>query len=191
MTTWKTPVGWIEVRDALTTGPFDHEDRVTPHTRPPADDDADHMLVRTVVCLEGQVEVDLVCEPAFDYGVDRRGVDDRRREPPLADTVGTNGPLRLVSDIALGVEGGRVRGRHVLQAGERAFCALARGPRTWPSRRTSTMPRRASPPRGASGATGSAARRIPDHRWRDPLQRSALTIKGLTDMPDRRRRSPR
>jgi GH15 family glucan-1,4-alpha-glucosidase len=25
--------------------------------------------------------------------------------------------------------------------------------------------------------------RIPDHRWRDPLQRSALTIKGLTYMP--------
>ena len=43
-------------------------DTVTPHTRPPADDDADHMLVRTVECLEGAVEVELVCEPAFDYG---------------------------------------------------------------------------------------------------------------------------
>ena len=26
------------------------------------------MLVRTVTCLEGEVEVELVCEPAFDYG---------------------------------------------------------------------------------------------------------------------------
>ena len=25
--------------------------------------------------------------------------------------------------------------------------------------------------------------RLPDHRWRDPIQRSALTIKGLTYMP--------
>ena len=25
--------------------------------------------------------------------------------------------------------------------------------------------------------------RIPDHRWRDPIQRSALAIKGLTYMP--------
>ena len=49
-------------------GPRDHEDEVTPHTRPPADDDADHMLVRTVECLEGSVEVELVCEPVFDYG---------------------------------------------------------------------------------------------------------------------------
>ena len=68
VTTWKTPGGWIVVRDALTMGPRDHEDEITPHTRPPADDDGDHMLVRTVDCLEGRVEVELVCEPVFDYG---------------------------------------------------------------------------------------------------------------------------
>ncbi len=45
-------------------------------------------------------------------------------------------------------------------------------------RPTSAWPR----PR-ASGATGSARARIPDHRWRDPIQRSALAIKGLTYMP--------
>ena len=67
-TTWKTPSGWIRVRTALTMGPWDHEDEVTPHTRPPADDDADHLLVRTVECLEGDVEVELICEPVFDYG---------------------------------------------------------------------------------------------------------------------------
>src|SRR5204862_2075108 len=67
-TTWKTPSGWVVVRDALTMGPLEHEDKVTPHTRPPADDDAEHQLVRTVECLDGNVEVELVCEPAFDYG---------------------------------------------------------------------------------------------------------------------------
>ena len=56
------------MHDALTMGPRQGADTVTPHTRPPADDDADHMLVRTVECLEGSVEVELVCEPAFDYG---------------------------------------------------------------------------------------------------------------------------
>jgi alpha,alpha-trehalase len=65
-TTWNTPTGWILVRDALTMGPRHGEDEITPHTRPPADDDADHMLVRTVLCLEGDVEVELVCEPDFD-----------------------------------------------------------------------------------------------------------------------------
>ena len=29
-TTWKTPSGWILVRDALTIGPRDHEDKITP-----------------------------------------------------------------------------------------------------------------------------------------------------------------
>jgi GH15 family glucan-1,4-alpha-glucosidase len=40
-TTWKTPNGWVLVRDALTMGARDSEDAVTPHTRPPADDDAE------------------------------------------------------------------------------------------------------------------------------------------------------
>ena len=68
VTTWKTPSGWVVVRDALTMGPRAGDDAITPHTRPPADDDADHLLVRTVECLEGSVEVELVCEPVFDYG---------------------------------------------------------------------------------------------------------------------------
>jgi GH15 family glucan-1,4-alpha-glucosidase len=66
VTTWKTPAGWARAR-CVDVGPRDHEDEITPHTRPPADDD-DHMLVRTVECLEGRVEMELVCEPAFDHG---------------------------------------------------------------------------------------------------------------------------
>ena len=54
VTTWKTPTGWIVVRDALTMGATAGEDTITPHTRPPADDDADHVLVRTVECLDGR-----------------------------------------------------------------------------------------------------------------------------------------
>jgi GH15 family glucan-1,4-alpha-glucosidase len=60
VTTWKSSSGWILVRDALTIGPREHEDKVTPHTRPPADYDANHMLVRTVLGLEGRVEVELL-----------------------------------------------------------------------------------------------------------------------------------
>ena len=44
-TTWHTPSGWLLVHDALTMGPHRGRDTVTPHTRPPADDDAEHMLV--------------------------------------------------------------------------------------------------------------------------------------------------
>jgi GH15 family glucan-1,4-alpha-glucosidase len=100
-TTWKTPTGWVLVRDALTMGPRRGEDRVTPHTRPPADEDADHVLVRTVLCLDGNVEVELVCEPQFDYGrVDAQwqmSEDDRSE----ALAAGAGAPRRAVATLSL------------------------------------------------------------------------------------------
>jgi GH15 family glucan-1,4-alpha-glucosidase len=162
-TTWKTPSGWVVVRDALTLGPRDHEDTVTPHTRPPADDDADHMLVRTVECLDGSVAV-----------VDGPG--------PTADASGAGVTFRLASDLPIDVEGDRVRARHVLQAGERAYCALS-----WAEELAA--PQNVDEAVARIDATTRFWRRwlsrarIPDHRLRDPVQRSALTIKGLTYMP--------
>jgi len=181
-TTWKTPNGWIVVHDALTMGPREHEDKVTPHTRPPADDDADHMLVRTVECLEGNVEVELVCEPAFDYGREPATwtlADDDRH---TADATGAGQSFRLHTDLALGIEENRVRARHVLGAGERAFCAIS-----WdsdleaPQTAEEAVERIEATTRFWRAWLGRA--RIPDHRFRDPIQRSALAIKGLTYMP--------
>jgi GH15 family glucan-1,4-alpha-glucosidase len=182
LTTWKTPSGWVQVRDAMTIGPWDHEDKVTPHTRPPADDDADHMLVRTVECLEGQVEIELVCEPAFDYGrvAAQWKMEDGDRN--IADATGGAQTFRLASDLALGIEGDRVRGRHVLHPGDRAYCALS-----WaeglsvPESLEDAEKRIAATIRYWRSWLSTA--RIPDHRLRDPIQRSALTIKGLTYMP--------
>jgi alpha,alpha-trehalase len=181
-TTWKTPMGWVVVRDALTLGPWDQEDVITPHTRPPADDDADHMLVRTVECIEGSVEVELICEPALDYGrtpADWTAVDGGRR---AADATGAGQTIRLCSDLPLGIEANRVRARHILQPGERAYCALS-----WakdlvaPQDADEAQARIDTTTRFWRSWLGRA--RIPDHRWRDPIQRSALAIKGLTYMP--------
>jgi GH15 family glucan-1,4-alpha-glucosidase len=182
VTTWKTPMGWIEVRDALTMGPYAGADAVTPHTRPPADDDGDHMLVRTVECIEGQVEIELVCEPAFDYGrspAEWKLVGDDLR---AADASAAGQTFRLCSSLPLGVEENRVRGRHVLRQGERAYCCLTwadglAGPRTVEE----AYERMAATTR--FWRSWLARARIPDHRWRDPIQRSALAIKGLTYMP--------
>jgi alpha,alpha-trehalase len=124
-TTWKTPRGWLLVRDALTMGPREGEDEITPHTRPPADDDGDHMLVRTVRCLDGTVEIELICEPVFDYGrspAEWTMVDGSRHS---ADASGAGQTIRLQTDLALGVEGNRARGRHVLSAGDECYCALS------------------------------------------------------------------
>jgi len=181
-TTWKTPSGWVVVRDALTMGPREREDVITPHTRPPADDDGDHLLVRTVSCLEGTVEIELICEPVFDYGrtpAEWTLVDDSRH---TADATGAGQTIRLQTDLALGVEGETVRARHVLSAGDECYCALS-----WaeglvaPVDLAEASRRLDATARFWRDWMGRA--RMPDHRWRDPIQRSALVIKGLTYMP--------
>jgi alpha,alpha-trehalase len=182
VTIWRTPTGWVEVRDALTMGPRQGEDTVTPHTRPPADDDADHLLVRTVRCLEGEVEMELVCEPIFDYGrtvADWTLADGNRQ---AADASGAGQTLRLATSMELGIEANRVRARHVLREGERLWCALswAEG-LTVPADIDDADRRLVATTRFWRSWLGRA--RIPDHRWSQPIQRSALAIKGLTYMP--------
>jgi GH15 family glucan-1,4-alpha-glucosidase len=181
-TTWQTPGGWVLVRDALTMGPRRGEDAITPHTRPPADDDADHVLVRTVLCLHGAVEVELVCEPVFDYGrvpAEWELVGDDRH---AADASGAGLTLRLCTDMSVGIEGGRVRARHVLHRGDQAYCSLS-----WAEGLES--PATGDEANARLAATTSFWRewlsraRQPDHRWREHVQRSALTVKGLTYMP--------
>jgi len=181
-TTWRTPSGWVVVRDALTIGPWDHEDTVTPHTRPRADYDADHMLVRTVECLDGNVEIELVCEPAFDYGRTPAAWTIVEGAGNAADASGAGVTFRLVSDLALDVEGDSIRARRVLKPGDRAYCALS-----WAEELAA--PQSIDEATARMDATTRFWRtwldgaRIPDHRLRDPVQRSALTIKGLTYMP--------
>ena len=183
VTTWHTPGGWVLVRDALTMGPRRCEDTITPHTRPPADDDGDHMLVRTVLCLDGAVEIEIVCEPVFDYGREPAdwklvGEGDRR----VADASAAGQTLRLQTDVPLGIEGNRVRARHVLSAGEQMYCSLS-----WAEGLESVAnvdeanARLAATTRFWRSWLGRA--RFPDHRFREPIQRSALAIKGLTYMP--------
>jgi alpha,alpha-trehalase len=182
VTTWKTPSGWVLVRDALTMGPRRGEDEVTPHTRPPTDEDGDHLLVRTVLCLDGSVEVELICDPVFDYGRapgEWNLVGDDRH---TADASGAGLTVRLRTNMALGIEGDWIRARHQLTQGEQVYCSLS-----WaedlasPQTVDEANERLAATTRFWRGWLGRA--RLPDHRWREPIQRSALAIKGLTYMP--------
>ncbi len=181
-TTWNTPTGWVLVRDALTMGPAHGEDEITPHARPPADDDGDHVLVRTVVCLEGSVEIELICEPVFDYGRTPAKWELVDGDRHTADASGAGQTMRLRTDMALGTEGESVRGRHTLTKGEQIYCSLS-----WAEKLVSPQDvdeanaRLAATTRYWRGWLGRA--RLPDHRFRDPIQRSALAIKGLTYMP--------
>ncbi len=181
VTSWKTTSGWATVYDALTMGPRRGEDTITPHTRPPTDEDADHVLVRTVKCVEGSVEIELVCEPGFDYGralAEWSLTPDRHR----ADATGAEHSMRLQTDMLLGVEANHVRARHVLREGEELFCALS-----WDEQ--APTPTTIEEANALLDATTRFWRhwlsraRIPDHEFRPLIQRSALAIKGLTYMP--------
>ncbi len=182
-TTWMTPQGWLRVVDALTISDWHDEDRDTSHTRPPTDFDADHLLVRVVECIQGQVQVEMVCEPMLDYGATpaqwSQVEDDQGHGLDATDGVTA---FRLFSDTHMGIEGNRAHSRHTMTEGETRFCAISwtrelRGPRT--SEQAQARIERTSHFWRTWLAEGNYA----DHPWRAHLQRSALTLKGLTFMP--------
>src|SRR5215210_361716 len=127
-TSWGTPNGWVIVRDVLLIGPWRHEDeRSTTHRRAPTDYDADHVLLRTVRCVNGEMQLTLDCEPVFDYGR-RMGAweyegEGYRQVACRAD--GSDVALRLSSDMNIGVEGPRAIARTLIKEGETRFCALS------------------------------------------------------------------
>jgi alpha,alpha-trehalase len=183
-TSWETRMGWVIVRDALSIGPWHHEtERSHTHRRSPTDHEADHVLLRLIECVQGSVEMKVECEPAFDYGGlaadwSYLGSD---YSVALAQSEGMNLELRIATDLRLGFEGPRARARTVLHEGEVAFVALG-----W-----SENPVPASYDEAAAwlARTGRFWQEwlkhgtFPDHPWRSYLQRSALTLKGLSYAP--------
>jgi GH15 family glucan-1,4-alpha-glucosidase len=199
-TTWMTPQGWLRVVDALTIGPWHDNKHGSSHTRPPTDYDGEHLLVRVIECIQGEVQVEIVCEPMLDYGskpaswsLIQSGQDgacllDAVREMDVNDEVDDElnvdeaVGIRLFSDIRMGIEGNRTHGRHTMTEGEKRFCALS-----WTEERGG--PHTVEEAEGHLERTSHFWRTwlsegiYPDHPWRYHLQRSALVLKGLTFMP--------
>ncbi len=183
-TTWMTPTGWAVVRDALVIGRWRKRTQgtATAHTRPPADYDSYHVLVRTIECVHGEIQAELLCEPMFDYGRNAAAWAPAEDEPSALDATDGESRLRLWSDMRMGIEGNGVRARHRLRQGDTRYCALS-----WS--RLLDGPRDVDEARDALRTTSEYWRQwlaggdFPDHRWREQLQRSALVLKGLTYMP--------
>jgi GH15 family glucan-1,4-alpha-glucosidase len=184
-TTWMTPQGWLRVIDALTIGAWHDNKEGSSHTRAPTDFDADHLVVRLVECIQGQVQIELVCEPMLDYGATPAEWQTVELGPEggfAEDVTYGDGVMRLYSDIRLGVEGNRVHGRHTMREGEKCYCAMSwtealGGPRN--VQQAAECVQRTSQFWRGWLAEGN----YPDHPWRKHLQRAALVLKGLTFMP--------
>jgi GH15 family glucan-1,4-alpha-glucosidase len=183
-TSWGTPTGWIIVRDLLLMGPWHHDTELSKtHRRAPTDYDAEHVLLRTVRCVNGEVQVTLDCEPVFDYGSlpASWSYTDQGYHQGVARAVGVDVELRLTTDLRIGFEGSRATARTLLKEGQTRFCALS-----WTEH---------EPPYTFDEAYRRlvwtahhwqhwlARGNFPDHRFRGHLERSALTLKGLTFAP--------
>src|SRR3954470_12724650 len=183
-TSWHTQGGWIIVRDVLLIGPWHHEDeRSHSHRRSPTDYDADHVLLRLIRCVNGQVQVNLDCEPKFDYG----------RLPATWDYPGagyhsavltaeaTDIQLTLTTDLRIGFEAGRATARTLMKEGDTLFAALAWSEHPAPTSYDDAYRRLVWTAHHRQHWLDHAS--FPDHPWRGYLQRSALTLKGLSYAP--------
>ncbi|WP_308287064.1 glycoside hydrolase family 15 protein [Actinomadura parmotrematis] len=181
-TTWWVHGGWVVVTDALLMGPWHHEnERSQTDRRAPTDYDADHVLLRMVRCVNGQAQVRLDCMPVFDYGQTPARWEYCGAGYHEAVARGNGINLRLTTDMNVGFEGSLATSRTLLKQGDVRYVALS-----WSEHR---------PPGDYEEAHERLVwtvhhwqhwldrGRFPDHPWRSHLQRSALTLKGLTYGP--------
>jgi GH15 family glucan-1,4-alpha-glucosidase len=179
-TTWVTDTGWVVIHDALTIAEWATTEGKG--SRPDTAHESDHSLLRTMTCVDGEVEMEMECLPRFGYGAET--ADWSGGELGEAVACGDDGAeLRLTTDMELSIEEGVARGTLRLREDETGFCAVTwgdsnlGGPRSAPEaleRLDSTEEFWRDWLRDGS---------FPDHPWRIHLQRSALVLKGLTYAP--------
>src|SRR4051812_39450851 len=124
-TTWVTDTGWIVVKDALTIADWAAADggEQQGRGRPETAHESDHSLLRTITCIDGEVEMEMECLPRFGYGLDGARWGGGELGEAVASAA-DGSELLLTSDLHLTIEEGMVRGRITLQEDQSAFCAL-------------------------------------------------------------------
>ncbi len=182
-TTWQTPTGWMIVQDFLAIGPIQHQGRRPDYHRAPADLGAVGALVRIATCISGRVEAVVNCGPLFNYGATGGtwsytgdGYDAMTITPAEGDV-----HLQVAGTIPLGVLGARCYGRTTLTAGQSAFVTLSWGSDHVPANQDEAFSALSTTVDFWRDWLSSA--KIPDHPWKPYLDRSALTLKGLSYAP--------
>jgi alpha,alpha-trehalase len=183
-TSWGTARGWIIVRDVLVIGPWRHETELShTHRRTPTDYDAEHVLLRMIRCASGEVQTVVECEPAFDYGRSpaRWSYTEHVYHQGVAHAIDGDEAITLTTDMRLGFEGGRATARTLLREGDVRFVAMSWGGKEPPLTHDDAYHRLVWT--AHHWQHWLARGQFPDHPWRSYLQRSALTLKGLTYAP--------
>lgn len=137
-----------------------------------------HSIVRSVAAVRGDITVEVLCRPAFDYARVDHSLEQCSNGVVFRPSSSSQLPLRLLSDVDLTLDGQTARAMVELKAGSRAYFVLGT---------VDTAP-------GADMAALVEADRIRtvDYwkewigksiykgRWNDAVTRSALSLKLLT-----------
>jgi alpha,alpha-trehalase len=181
-TTWHTPTGWLVVQDLLVVRPVRSESRRPDYRRAPGDTAATGTLLRLATCTAGRVELVVNTMPAFEYGAttgiwsyDGDGYGSMTVKPLTGDP-----ELRMTSSVGLGSTAARCYGRTTLSEGDSAFVTLS-----WGGSAPTTMEeaRAQYDDTVAYWRDWLSTGTFPDHPWRSYMERSALTLKGLSFAP--------
>jgi GH15 family glucan-1,4-alpha-glucosidase len=179
-TTWVTDTGWVVIHDALTIAEWTTSDGKG--SRPDTEHESDHSLLRTMTCIDGEVEMEMECLPRFGYGAE--GADWSGGEMGEAVARDGNGTeLRMTTDMDLSIDGGAIRGTLKLREDESGFCALTWGDSDLGGPRSSPEALERLDSTEEFWRDWLRDGDFPDHPWRIHLQRSALVLKGLTYTP--------
>ncbi len=171
-TTFETATGRGRLLDALAM-------------RPGGGRDPRHQLLRVVHCDDGEVAVDVVIEPRFDYGALVPWIEG---DHPDGAVTAVGGDTALVisgaHDLHTDEEAGRITGRIALRAGERHGLAAQ-----W--QQPHRMVARQCPQPDIAGRLDEteawwhrwSAATVAEGPYADLVRRSAVVLKGLTCAP--------
>ena len=181
-TTWHTPTGWLVVNDMFVVRRVGDEVRRAGYKRVPRVGAGVGTILRTATCISGKVDVTAMCLPMFDYGStpSEWSYDSDSYHSMVVKQPGGDVALRLHSSFQLGQIGARAYVRSSLNEGESGFIAL-----TWSGPAPVTQQEADADLESTVSfwrdwlSTGS----FPDHPWRPFIERSALTLKGLSYAP--------
>jgi GH15 family glucan-1,4-alpha-glucosidase len=179
-TTWHTPTGWLIVNDFLVVKPVEGDKRRPEYRRAPSDAAATGTLVRTATCTGGRVELLVNCLPLFNYGTTAGQWSYDGQGYQSATVTAGESQLKLTGSLRVGLEAARCYGRTTLETGQSAFIALS-----WLDYAPTAIDEAAMDALITTEYWRNwlASGTFPDHPWRRWIERSALTLKGLSYAP--------
>ncbi|HKQ40363.1 MAG TPA: trehalase-like domain-containing protein, partial [Verrucomicrobiae bacterium] len=140
-----------------------------------------HNLVRRVKSVRGEVPIRMTCAPRFNYGRSKHHCDAGGKDIVFVSEGPDKTSLRLCSSVPMSVKNGDAIASFTLRADESAFFVLEDATKDQACRSDRYVPE-------AFKATLNFWRKWMSHcryegRWREMVNRSALTLKLLVSRP--------